>query len=235
MLRSLISDQKSSPLSCDNNSAIGCPLVMKLDLLKYFKSRTSIDESNQHYDLTIFCLPESVDHTLQHRLGQESCTLQNVRKCESFWFSSSLFFKLPMMCTKLFSSLASSALPSLNGTSSNALLTHSSTSLTTAFESGQSGNWGPNCSPKHPHQLPVPACLWLCSHQKVKWSLHLLQLNTIFQLLNDVANELFHCWFTYSFIKFLDYLILRLVNLSANNEVSMPFQGHIEERQSSVP
>ena len=48
-------------------------------------------------------------------------------------------------------------------------------------------------------------------------------------------NELLHGGFTYSFIKIPNYFIYSLINLSASNDVSMHFQGHIEEQYSSVP
>ena len=100
---------------------------------------------------------------------------------------------------------------------------------------GQSGNWGPNCPPKYLHQVPVLVRRWLCSHQKGNLSLPLLQLNSIFEVLKDVANELLHGRFIYSFIKTLNCLILSLINLSASNDVSMQFQGHLGERNSRVP
>ena len=53
-------------------------------------------------------------------------------------------------------------------------------------------------------------------------------------LAQDVANELLHGGFIYLFIT-SNYLLYSLINLSASNDVSMHFQGHIEERYSSVP
>ena len=46
---------------------------------------------------------------------------------------------------------------------------------------------------------------------------------------------LLHGGFIFSIIKNPNYLVLILINLSANIDVSMHFQGHIEERHSSVP
>ena len=65
----------------------------------------------------------------------------------------------------------------------------------------QNGNWGLNCSPKVPHQLPTLVGHWRCSHQKGKWSLLLLQLNSMFQKMNEVAIELLYGGLTYSFEK----------------------------------
>ena len=53
--------------------------------------------------------------------------------------------------------------------------------------------------------------------------------------MNDVANELLHGGFTYLFIKILHYFISSLIHLSASNDVSMYFQGRIEEPYSSIP
>ena len=54
--------------------------------------------------------------------------------------------------------------------------------------------------------------------------------------MNDVANgnELLYGGLTYLFINSI-YFIYSLINLSASNDVSMHFQGHIEERYSSGP
>ena len=55
--------------------------------------------------------------------------------------------------------------------------------------------------------------------------------------MQDVANGLttLHGGFTYVFINFLIILIKSLINLSASNDVSIHFQGHVEEPYSSVP
>ena len=53
-------------------------------------------------------------------------------------------------------------------------------------------------------------------------------------MLSLMANQLKHGGFTYLFIKFLIILFKSLINLSASNDVSIHFQGHIEEPYSSV-
>ena len=53
--------------------------------------------------------------------------------------------------------------------------------------------------------------------------------------MNDVANEVVRGGLTYSFLKILKYLILSLISLSASNDSCMHFQGHMEERYSTVP
>ena len=54
-------------------------------------------------------------------------------------------------------------------------------------------------------------------------------------MLSLMANQLKHGGFTYLFIKILIILIESLINLSASNDVSMHFEGHVEEPFSSVP
>ena len=55
--------------------------------------------------------------------------------------------------------------------------------------------------------------------------------------MQDVADGLIslHGGFTYVFIKFLNILFKSLINLSASNDDSMHFQGHLEEPFLSVP
>ena len=55
-------------------------------------------------------------------------------------------------------------------------------------------------------------------------------------MMNDVACfQLIHGGFIILFIKYHDYLIPKLTDLSASNNVSMIFQGHIEEWNSKFP
>ena len=54
-------------------------------------------------------------------------------------------------------------------------------------------------------------------------------------MLSLMANQLKYGGFTYLFMKLLIILIKTLNNLSASNDVSMHFQGHVEEPYSSVP
>ena len=61
-------------------------------------------------------------------------------------------------------------------------------------------------SQEHPRQLPVLAHHWLHFHQKGMLFQTLLQLHSIFSIMNDVANELLHDGFTKSFIKFPNHL-----------------------------
>ena len=55
--------------------------------------------------------------------------------------------------------------------------------------------------------------------------------------MQDVANGLItlHGGFTYVFIKLLIILFKSLNSLFASNDVSMHFQGHVEEPYLSVP
>ena len=49
-------------------------------------------------------------------------------------------------------------------------------------------------------------------------------------MMNDVAcNQLLHGRFIILFINYHDYITSKLTDLSASNDVSMIFQGYIEE------
>ena len=54
-------------------------------------------------------------------------------------------------------------------------------------------------------------------------------------MMNDVAFKLLHGGFIIFFIKYHNYLISRLADLSASNDVSMIFQGYIEDKNSEFP
>ena len=55
-------------------------------------------------------------------------------------------------------------------------------------------------------------------------------------MMNDVACfQLLHGGFKILFINYHDYLIPKLTDLSASNDVSMTFQGYIEEWNSKFP
>ena len=55
-------------------------------------------------------------------------------------------------------------------------------------------------------------------------------------MMNDVACcEILHRGFIILFINYHGYLIPKLTDLSASNDVSMIFQGYIEELNSKFP
>ena len=55
-------------------------------------------------------------------------------------------------------------------------------------------------------------------------------------MMNDVACfQLLHGGFTILFISYHDYLLYILTDLSASNDVSMTFQGYIEEGNLRFP
>ena len=138
----------------------------------------------------------SIDHTFQHSFWQKICKLQNVHKCEPFWFTSSLFFsKLPMLSTKLSPSFASSARPSLASTSSNALLTQSFHSLTTSIKKE-----GTNCELETSQLAKTPSSI--ATSRSSLATLTPFRCTQYFKILNNVAKELSHGGFTFSFLKF---------------------------------
>ena len=57
----------------------------------------------------------------------------------------------------------------------------------------------------------------------------------IADLMQDVANELLHVGFVYSFIKISNSFSSGLINLYASIEVSVHFQENNQERYSHVP
>ena len=109
---------------------------------------TKHEESGQiHWEI------RSIAHTFQHSLWQKICTLKNVLKCESFWFSYSLLFQAALDVTKISPSLASSVQPSLASTSSTSPLTHSSPFLTTTLKSATNCKVGTALLPETPSSI----------------------------------------------------------------------------------
>ena len=66
---------------------------------------------------------------------------------------------------------------------------------------GQTAKWGLHCSRGHPRQLPALARHWRYSCQRGMLSRPFPQLHSLFAIMNDMANEILHGGFTYSFKK----------------------------------